>query len=58
MTPTQREYLIYGIAVIVGFLVYLGLERGLGLDFAIAFLCGFVAIHASIVAGRYFIRPR
>ncbi|CAN1486047.1 hypothetical protein MCEMSEM23_00047 [Rhabdaerophilaceae bacterium] len=52
MTPIIREYLLYAVAVLIGFGVYLGLERLAGLDFAFALFGGFVTIHGTIVLGR------
>jgi uncharacterized membrane protein YjjP (DUF1212 family) len=52
MSPIGRDYLIYGIAVLIGFAVYLVLDRAFGLDFAIALIAGFVAIHGAILMGR------
>lgn len=51
----KREYLIYTIAVLTGFVVYLVLDRGLGIDFAISLLAGFGVIHLAIVLGRRFL---
>ena len=51
----KREYLIYTIAVLAGFAVYLVMDRGLGIDFGISMLVGFVAIHGAIVLGRRFL---
>lgn len=48
----KRDYLIYAVAVLAGFLVYLTLDRGFGVNFAIAMLAGFVTIHGAIVLGR------
>jgi hypothetical protein len=47
-----REYLVYTIAVACGFGVYFGLHEGLGLDFSIAMLVGFVAVHGAVLLGR------
>jgi hypothetical protein len=55
MSPIAREYLVYAIAVLAGFAVYLVLDRGFGIDFAFALLGGFVTIHAAIVLGRRFL---
>ena len=50
----KRDYLIYGVAVAAGFMAYLLLDRGLGVDFGFAMIGGFVVIHAGIVLGRRF----
>jgi hypothetical protein len=55
MSPIAREYMMYALAVLAGFVVYLGLDRGLGIDFAFALLGGFVTIHGAIVLGRRFL---
>lgn len=52
MSPVTREYLIYAIATLVGFGVYFGLHSGLGIDFTIAMLVGFVGVHAAVLLGR------
>lgn len=52
MSPIKRDYLIYGIGTLIGFLVYLVLDRGFGVDFSIAMLVGFVAVHGSVILGR------
>ncbi|MCA0400022.1 MAG: hypothetical protein LCH38_04305 [Proteobacteria bacterium] len=49
-----REYMIYAVAIAIGFLIYLVLDHGLGVGFAVAMLAGFVAIHGMILVGRRF----
>jgi Na+/glutamate symporter len=51
----KRDYMIYGLAVLAGFVVYLVLDRLLGIDFAIAMIAGFVTIHGGIVLGRRYL---
>ena len=51
----KRDYLIYGLAVAAGFIVYLVLDRGLGIDFAFALIAGFVTIHGAIILGRRYL---
>jgi hypothetical protein len=51
-----REYLVYAIAVAIGFAVYLLLERVARLDFAFAMIGGFVSIHAAMMIGRHFLK--
>lgn len=52
MSPIARDYLIYGVAVLVGFAVYLLLDRVLKVDFTLSLLAGFVSIHGATIAGR------
>jgi len=52
MNPILREYLIYAVAVFIGWLAYLGLENGLGLDFSIAFFGALFIIHGAVLVGR------
>ncbi len=55
MSPIQRDYLIYGLAVSAGFITYMVLDRVLGLEMWIAMMAGFGIIHASIVLGRRYL---
>jgi predicted Zn-dependent protease len=51
----KREYLIYAVAVAIGFAVFLVLDRAFNIGFGFAMLGGFVAIHGSIIVGRRFL---
>ncbi len=55
MSPIARDYLIYGVASLIGFGVYLTLDWGFRIDFSIALLLGFVGVHASVILGRRFL---
>lgn len=55
MNPITRDYLIYGIATVVGFGTYFVLHNGYAIDFSIAILLGFVATHGSVILGRRFL---
>lgn len=52
MSPIVREYLIYAIAVALGFGAFLLLQDVVKLDFSIALLLGFVVIHGCVLLGR------
>ncbi len=54
MSPIQRDYLIYGVATLIGFGVYFGLHNGFEVDFSISLLVGFAATHGTIILGRRF----
>lgn len=58
MNPIVREYLGYAAAILVGFSVYLVLDRQFGIDFAFAILGGFVGIHLTLLAIRRFFPPK
>lgn len=55
MSPVTRDYLIYGIATVIGFGVYFALHNSYAVDFSIAILVGFVATHGAVILGRRFL---
>ena len=52
MSPIQRDYLIYAIAIAFGFGVYVVIDQVFKAEFSYALFGGFAAIHLAIVTGR------
>lgn len=55
MSPMHRDFKIYGLAILVGSLVFLAIDRTFTLDFFYSSLLSMMAVHAAVLLGRRYL---